>query len=424
MTTSLNLVGKYLPMFLELMMDIPDTNTPGARLIKAFARIISNAVGPKSAQNIVDDHKTEIVFQHGKDPSPNTINKTWWENKSPDMPQFLVRSLLPIGPASKMAPPYCNRINQGILCQRHAENNNLSPIEFLLKYVNLIFCRSSHLGEAMNAHEVMEGLVEIFTSPGPVGNPDIDNLSFVFVKGKSELTPVRANRIDLVHALRILYYTGYMIWFANPDGFTNYHPLVLITNVFLAQTNFFPSNSDIDQPLSRAEKNNYLLALGLNIYEAMRKDFDAKFFLAAADLFPSTVNPTMMPVPLGLKDDTQPPPRPLSDHEDFFTPFYFLFGKNVPSGTTEDGATAEILDHSMLPFYEAAVEQDLDSTGVKAIKTLLTMVCPKHTLNLRVKRNYGLKDKAAMVKLLNEHLQTFGNTHSAYLNELNEAIHP
>jgi hypothetical protein len=410
--TPLALVRRYLPKFTTLMNDIPadpDHADSGTQLVKTFATVITTSIQAKNPQQIVDEHDTNRAFtiEHGKEPSHKTINKAWWESKEPEKPQFIVRALFPIGPASKMTPPYFTRINQGILCQPHAENNNFRPIEFIADHVNKIFCRATHAGEPMNAKEVMEGFVEIFTSTTPVGNLDIDGLSFVFVKGK-DLKPVRANRLDLVHALRVLFYTGYMVFFANPTAFKFFHPLFLITNVFLAQANFFPSNSDMNQPLSDAEKNNYLLALGLNIYEAMRKTLDAEVFLNAADLFPATVNPTTMPMPLGLG----------YDRLDIFTPLYFLFGHNVLEDTTEDAIVAEFFDHSILDFFNDAKSDKFEQMTAGNLKTLLTICCPKTVLNLRAKKNYGLKDKTAMVNSLKQHITTFGTNHAAYLTDL------
>jgi len=428
---------KYHPKFIALMNAIPDSSDPdsGTHLVNTFASVISSNVQTKDPQQIVDEHDTDTVFEHGKDPSAKTIKKSWWETRSDTMPQFLVRSLFPLGPARKMTPPYFNRSNQGILCQPHAENNNLRPIEFVANYVNRIFCRASTTDEPMDAADVMNGFVEIFTSTQPVHNHEIDDLSFVFVKGK-DLKPVCAKRLDIVHALRVLFYSGYLVFFANPTAFKWCHPVFLITNVFLAQTNFFPPNSDMDQPLSDAEKNNYLLALGLNIYEAMRKPFDAEFFLNSYDIFPSTINPTTMPTMgnmgalLGLSyvpaAHAAPTPLP-NDDDDIFTPLHFLFGKQVPDHTTEDDITAEVFDHYILHNYTAVHDkrdEQVAQLDTKQLKILLTIICPKSTLKLQNNKNYGIKSKKAMVELLQKHTTDFDTSHADYLAELKDTNAP
>jgi hypothetical protein len=420
MSVAYTSVTRFLPTFHNVMNMVPSDSDqaprPGAKLVKTIASLMNASVETKAPQQIVDDHKTSTVFAYGKEPSPQTLNQSWWESADPNRPQLLVRNLVSLGPATTMTPPYFKKnVKEGILCESAPENNNLSPIEFIAIYATNIFSR-----EEMDAQEVMAALVEIFTEITPLGNAAIDGLSFVF-NGKKT---VRANRLDLVHALRILFYTGYMIFFANPTAFKFFHPLILITNVFLAQKNFFPSDSDMDLPLSEAEKNNYLLSLGLNIYEAMRNTFEGKFFLNCTDLFPATVNPTMMPPPpaplfLGVVDGVDQPPE-----DNIFRHRYFLFGENVPEDSFDffDFFSPLMFDHSILSNFKAAEEYNFKQLTEKEIKNLLIICCPKTTLTLdekkRKQKNNGLGKRSEMITLLKQYITTFATKHAAYLNEL------
>lgn len=423
MAMPLKLVHKYLPMFIDRMNAIPieESRDSGTCTIKNFAQCLVEKVGPKNPQQIVDEHATHFAFHHGKEPSANSLNPLWWDSCHPDQPQFLFRALFQLGPASTVTPPSFKCANQGILCQPHAENNELRPIEFLAQHVNLVFCRSATMDDTMDETEVMDGFVEIFTSTEPTSVHEIDDLSFVFVKGKG-LNVIRANRLDLVHALRVLFYTGYMIYFANPVAFKFCHPLFLITNVFLAQTNFFPSNNLMDHPLSDAQKSNYLLALGLNVFDVMRKPFDAEFFLNDHHLFPATINPTTMPDPLALSFVPQPGAGP--DGLNVFTPLYFLFGwSGLQEGTTEDGITAQLFDKDVLINYNAVVQSNehLPQLTCEDLQTLMIIICKKTSLKLKAKKNFGCKTKADMIALLNQHITAFGTTHATYLQDLDAA---
>ena len=418
----LKMVSQLVPKLINMFNDIPDSSdyASGTCLIKGYTRLITTFLQAKNSQQIVDAHATATVFDCTKPLCTANIKWDWWFNTD-EKPQFLARSLVTFGPANSLSPPYFQRPNQGILCQPHAVNNNMTPIEYLVHTVNMEFCRTR---EHMAADEVMEGFVEIFTSTDPVGNPDIDNHSFVFVKG-ADLLPIKAKRLDLVHAIRVVFYTGMLVYLANPKDFQHYHPLVLITNIFLAQNNFFPTNKDMDKPLTKAQKTNYLLALGLNIFEAIRKDFDASFFLDNADFFPPTFNPTTMPAPqraIGYVPSGSPPSAPPASEAVFHT-FYFLFGERVLQNQTEPDTTikAEPLDDSILPYYEYAVNNEFDQFNRDQLKTLITIVCPKHTLNLKDKTYFGLKKKTNMTAFLTQHLPAFNAIYFGYITDLKEA---
>lgn len=414
------ILHKFLPKFAAILAAIPgkpEDQDSGTQLVKTFAETIGSKLDAKDPDQLVADHATDLVFEDGKEPSAKTIKHSWW-NSFDSRPQWLVRALFPLGPASNVTPAHFRRTNQGILCQPSAETG-LRPIEYIAKQVNRAFCRANK----MDAEDVMAGFVDIFTNTNPLDDDVIDNLGFVFVTGK-DMTEAPANRLDLVHALRLLFFTGYLIYFCNPTAFKWAHPIFLVTAVFQAQTNFFPPNKDMDRPLSEAQKSNYLLALGLNVFEAIRNPFDADFF-HSADLFAATINPTSMPQPLGL-GYVPPPGAPAANQHppDEFNLVYmtnFLLGNQVAEDTTEDGITAELFDQDVLINYNAVRnknEQLVAQLVARELKTLMTIICPKTALKLQARQNYGCKTKAAMITILNDHITTFGTTHQAYLQDL------
>ena len=61
---------------------------------------------------------------------------------------------------------------------------------------------------------------------------------------------------------------------------------------------------------------------------------------------------------------------------------------------------------------------DLPQVSGAELKTLMTIICPKTALNLTAKKNFGCKNKAAMIDILNHYITTFGNTHATYLHDL------
>ena len=416
----LTILHKFLPKFAAILEAIPgkqEDQDSGTKLVKTFAELIASRVGTMNPDQLVADHVTELVFEDGKEPSAKTIKPSWWDSSSDSRPQWLVRVLFPFGPASNVTPAHFKRINQGILCQPSAETC-LRPIEYIAQQLNRAFCRANK----MDAEDVMADFVDIFTNPKPLDGDVIDSLEFVFVTGKA-MTEVAANRLDLVHALRLLFFTGYLIYFCNPTAFKWAHPIFLITAVFQAQTNFFPPNKDMDRPLSEAQKSNYLLALGLNVFEAIRKPFDADLF-HSADLFPATINPTSMPQPLVL-GYVSPPGAPAGaanqQPPDEFNPTNFLFGNQVAEDTTEDGIATELFDHEVLINYNAVRGNNhklQSQVTMKELKILMTIICPKTALNLEAHKNHGCKTKRIMIDILNEHITTFGTTHHVYLQDL------
>ena len=416
----LHMIAPLQNMLVKKFNDIPnnpDKKTAGNK-IKSYCDQIVEWVGFKTPEKIVAEHATSIVFDCGKPPCTANINHAWWENNTHDeLPQFLARSLTTFGPVDVLSPPYFKRANQGILIQGHAENNNMSPIEYLVLQVNMEFCRTD---EPMDANEVMDGLVEIFTSTAAVSNTTIDNLVFRIVF-TDKLTPFEATRLDLVHALHIVFYIGMLVYLANPEGFCHCHPASLIINIFLAQGNCFPANTDIDKPLSKVQQGEWLLTLGLNIFDAMRKEFDAAFFLNNADFFPCTTNPTMMPPSLAI-GYRKPQDADADAGAPVFETAYFLFGARPNQAEPDTTIKAEPLDGSILPYYQYAVKGEYAQLNRDQLKTLITIVCPKETLNLTSKTYFGLKIKADMIALLTKHLPAFNTTNAEYITELSATM--
>ena len=330
-----------LLMMLQTIPGDPENPNSGTQFVRSCANVISSALEAKGPDQIAADHDTSTVFADKNEPSTNSINNDWWNAKPAhyiNSPQVFYRALYTFGPVNEIKPPYHNDSTEGILCQPHAENNSLRPIEFLANHVLRAFSRSE-----MSPEDVMEGWIDIFTSTNAV-RPDyfmeLDDLSFVFVKQYSQET-IRAKRLDLVHALRVLFYTGHLVLMANPEAFDFAHPLRLITNVFLAQVNFFPHDSDMDQPLSPKEKNDYLLKLGIKIFERLCEEFYDSFLVSGADLFPVTFNPTLMPAPSVMAILNTPLERDEQQlteaYEQQFTLSYFLFGQKVSENKRERG---------------------------------------------------------------------------------------
>lgn len=411
---------------LDAIPSKPEDINSGTQLIKTFADIISTKLGDKTPGQLGADHATDIVFEDGKEPSAKTIKRAWWSSYTSS---WLFRVLFPLGPTSYVTPDYFQRTNQGILCQPSSKTG-FSPIEHVANQASRAFCRTGKMGDA---DDFMEFLVDIFTNTQPVDDDDIDSLSVVFVTGKA-MTEIYANRIDLVHAIRLLFFTGYLIYWCNPTAFKWAHPVFLITAVFQAQANFFPPDKDMDTPLSEAQKSNYLFALGINVCEAIRQPFDARFF-NSADLFPATINPTSMPQPLALGYVPPPPPGappgapPAAANQqttDEFSPAYFLYGNQVAEGTTDADIPAELFDQDTLFNYNAVRNQNGDLQAqleARELKILMTIICPKSALNTKARKNHGCKNKAAMIATLRDHIGTFGTTHQAYLQDL-EATEP
>lgn len=411
---SLALIHKFVPKFASILASIPGPGVPksGTQLIRLFADVINQHLGSKTPEQFVADHATNQAFEDDQEPSNKTIKREWWESK--DGARF-ARALFPMGLANMVTPPYFNRINQGILCQPSAETG-FRPIEYIAHHVNRAFCRAN-----MDADDVMNDYVDIFTNPNPLQDDVVDKLEFTFVSGK-EMLEYRANRLDLVHAIRLLYFTGYFTYLCNPTAFYWTHPLFLITAVFQAQTNFFPSMLN---SLSEAQKKNYLLALGLNVFERIRKPFEAEFF-DGADLFPATGNPTNMPQDPFRLGYSAPPAgapegAPAGAHEELvFNPTYFLFGEQIANGTNNNGIAATIFDQDVFNNYTAVHDNTTYLPQVKAseLTTLMTIICPKDALEHPTKPNYGYKKKAHQIALLKKHITTFNTTHHLYLQEL------
>lgn len=429
--SQLKMVQQLQSQLIEVFLKIPDDfdSTTGKKLIKGFSSVIIDAIEHKSPQQLVDDHTREFVFGQVKAPVTANIRPEWWSLETEGKPCFLARAILTLGPANGLCPSHHQRVNQGILCEPHAKNQNMTPIECLLHHFNMEACES---GELLDGDQIMRDLVEIFTSTKSVGNPNIDNCDIFFVKGV-QYTPVKSTRLDLVYALHLVFYTGLLVCFANPTDFKHYHPLVLITNIFRAQMNFFPDNKHMDKPLSPVQRSNYLLKLGINIFETLRKDFDAKFFLDNADFFPPTSNPTMMPAPRALAYVPGAAALVLDaahdkqDNDSVFETWYFLFGKRATENDRDlenPDIEAEPLDASILPIYQSAVNNEFDSIDRSRLKVLMTIICPKDILNLNAKNWFGYKTKAQMIAVINAHITTFKDTHNleGYITELDAAV--
>jgi hypothetical protein len=426
--TQCKAVTKSKDQLVKIFNDIPDSNDQGSatRLIKGYASIISGFAVNKNSQQIIDDHATALVFGTGPI-GRASIKPDYWNSE--ETGPFFLRSLGCIGPANALCPPYFHRPNQGILCQPHAENNDMTPIEYLVRAVYMEFCRTR---EPMDANEVMKGYIEIFTELKPVGNSIIDGLSLTMVKGNN-LVPLKATRLNIVHALLILFYTSHLVYSANP-ALHFYHPMVVITNIFLAQKNFFPPNEGMDKPLTDAHKKRYLLNLGLSIYEVLRVATDTSLFLDNAELFPVTFNPTTMPptpkaigyrIPsseeaaIPSSEEAAIP----SDEQAVVKTLYFLFGNQVRENTIQPDTTisAEPLDYSIIDYYMDAVDNNFDTMTKANVQTLITIVCPKDTVNLNSKKFFGIKTKEMMTTLLTKHLPAFNTAYKRYVTDVKEA---
>lgn len=440
--TNLTLLANYIPYMkyhLNLIMEKLDSS-PAGNYIKAISKIIGEALNTKDAATIVADHDTNFAFVTNMHPCTASLAQSWWK-AGETKPQLFVLAMLTFGPADGLSPPHSKRVNQGILCQPHVENNRMTPIELLGSTISDEFYRVGKQHK-MGAEEIMHGYVENFTSLQHVKNDTIDNLQIIFVKGSSQLEPVKGNRLDIVYSLHVVYYTGMLVYLANPKDFQHYHPLILITNIFLAQKNFFPPDKDVEKALSKSEKNNYLLALGVHIFDAIRKEFETKFFLDNEKCFPSKINPTMMPAPkehiLYLGAPGAPVAMPpvaafaAADAETVQT-YFFLFGKQTEENdkTQENGIKAEPLDDSIFPFYESVlnsvVDDDFSQVSLgeikcRQLKILITIVCPKEDLKLEKKKNFGLANKAIMIALLQKRISSFNSANLDYITKLKEAI--
>ena len=425
--TSLAYLHKYLPRFKAIMTAIPgNPEEPGSatQLVKTFSVAIIDKLQDKNPDQLVADHATDLVFEPNTEPSAQTMRRSWWDSSDPGRPQNLVRVLFPLALARELTPAGFQRANQGVLCQPSAETG-YRPIEFIMREVGRAFCRANK----MSSRDVMTDLVDIFTNTSPIDD-DIDKLKFDFVYGM-KMRVLKGNRIDLVHTIRILFFTGYLIYFTNPTAFKWAHPVFLIVALFQAQTNFFPPNKDMAQALSEGEKSKYLLALGLNVFEAIRKPFDAEFF-KGPDLFPTSINPTNMPhlqalnfVPAAGAPPPQGAPAPPANHApDEFNLTYFLFGNQVLEGTNDEGVTAELFDHDVLTNYTAVRDrtEDLPQVTGFELMTLMTIIIPKTHLRLNARKNYGYKNKQAMIDLINTHIATFDATYATYLGDLADTI--
>ena len=104
-----------------------------------------------------------------------------------------------------------------------------------------------------------------------------------------------------------------------------------------------------------------------------------------------------------------------------------LFGKRAAEDQTDPDNSdieAEPLDASILPFYQALVLKEFDLIDRNRLKTLITIICPKDTLNLHAKNWFGLKNRAEMIALINTHITAFKANHDleGYITELEAMV--
>ncbi len=410
---------KLLATFANLPESEPSAGEDGSKLVKGYASLIAAVVKDKTVDTIIRDHSRETVFEPNTLPTTNNIKQEWWNCLYPGSSKegYLARAVYSIGNVITV-PPFHKQETLGFLSVRSF--NRQTPIE---NATHNFYTEIAKTNEKLDAKGLLEELVAIFTDDQPLGNNNFENCKLVFVKGIDTLA---ATRIDIVHAIRVLFYTGFLVFMANPIDFKHYHPLMLITKLFLSQDNFFPTEYMMDEPLSKADQHNFLLLLGQSIYEAIRQPFETEYFiLHGPEFFPATNNPTMMPAPPAITFTPAaapaPPPPPSSSEIEFY---YFLWGNHLPGLPGNVDPDAQPLDEQIVKHYKHAVENNFASIPNKSIlKILITIICPNDTLDLS-KEFFGLS-RAAMVALINKHLPAFQEKHDlkSYLEDL-ERIEP
>jgi hypothetical protein len=387
---------------LQTMYDNP---TSGAceDFIQNCATTIASHLDATNAQLLVDNHTDPAIFQappYGKKKLNDHITDSFWRMNSVGQPAALVRSILSIGPAANYLPSGVVRDNQGILCQPNSSNHGKTPIEFLA-HVHLMEVIKP--GGHVTADTLFNTYIDLFTNTGTVHNDKIEEQKITFVKGIENTTTSIGNRLDIVNTLRLAYLIGLVVYFSNPTQFKHYHPIHVITRIFLAQKNFFLM--DHVSEFGPVQQHNYLLSLGIQVYETIRKSIDPLLLLNNRALYSSA------PLMLTHRHE-QPEP---SEHTDRF----FLFGIPSTEGASELNCSAQPLDASTLEFYNNALNQeDLDSYYVNDIINLITMVCPKEVLPSHSARKFGIKNKPSMIALLRDHIATFhaNNAIQAYID--------
>jgi hypothetical protein len=434
-------LAEILPVVTHKFASLPtSTNKDGTQIIHAYGQLLCQHVAGKTPEDLINDHATAVVFNHGKAPITSNISKTWWSTEKDGQPCFLARAMLCFGPADLLAPPHYPReklVNNGILCQPHACNDDKTPIESLF---HVFLQEADGVG-------TIDDAVEIFTSTDSVANTTIDNYEIFFVINRmhSALVPVSAKRLDLVHAIRTVFFLGLLVFYSNPVDFQHYHPRVLYQAIFSRQTNLIPPN--LDKTLSPATRANWLFALGTKIFEKIRKEFDATFFLNNATLFPTSPVHTLMPLAGLLRTAassyhasdhatdhatdhaSDQAADQASDHASNFDILYFLWGvkvnhdDNEPDDNEPDSfctVTAQPLDAKMITIYDHIQNDNLHGLSRHQLSQLIILTCPKNNLNVS-KKLFGLENKTNMIAFIKKHHSTFLTNNpnlDTYISEL------
>jgi hypothetical protein len=385
---------------LQTMYQEPASGTC-EEFITNCANAIANHLDVTDAQLLVDNHNDPATFQHPgtKRKLNDHINPAFWRMNAVGQPAALVRSILTIGPTADYLPSGVVRDNQGILCQTNSWNDNKTPIEYLAHILLKSVVKQGHV----TSDALFNTYINLFTNTGPFYDDAIDDTRITFVKGIENTTTTNGNRLDIVNTLRLAYLIGLVVYLANPTQFKHYHPIFIITRIFLAQKNFFLLDHASD--FGPVQQHNYLLSLGIQTYETIRKSIDPILLLNNRALYSS--------VPLMLTHRHEAPEP--SEHTDRF----FLFGNPSTEGASELNCYAQPLDASTVDFYYNALNQEeIDSYKVKDTINLITMVCPQDVLPSHSARNFGIKSKPNMIALLREHIATFhaNNAIQAYID--------
>ena len=396
----LNTAQKITSALQTMVMD----PTPGTceDFVNNCATTIANHLDATDAQLLVDNHTDPAIFQNpgNKKKLNDHITPAFWHMNAVGQPAALVRSILTIGPTADYLPSGVSRDQQGLLCQPNSWNDNKTPIEFLAQFhIKEVIKQGGHV----TSDALFKSYIDLFTNTGTFYNEDIERKSITFVKGIENTTTTTGNRLDIVNTLRLAYLIGLVVYFANPVEFKHYHPIYVITRIFLAQKNFFLM--DHVSEFGPVQQHNYLLSLGIKVYENIRKSIDSILLLNNRALYSAA------PLMLTHRDDHPEP----SEHTDRF----FLFGIPSTEGASELNCYAQPLDASTLEFYNNALNQeDIDSYLVKDIINLITMVCPQEVLPSHSARNFGIKSKPNMIALLRDHIATFhaNNAIQAYVD--------
>lgn len=383
-------------------VDLNRTESECGAFILSSASTLATHIDAKNPEDLIKDH-TDGVFHASNRASNQNITEMFWGQNRTGQQAALVRSMLSIGPANDYTPSWYHRDNQGLLCQPSFKNHDKTPIEYLAHNHRI---EANKAGGISTPRELMSNYIKLFTSTDDTHNECIDNLTIHFVKGMEQTVHIKGGRLDIVYTLRLAYIIGLVVFLSNPTQFNHYHPIHVITRIFIAQKKLFIVDHE-SRPLSEEEKRDYLISLGLSVYETFRKPIDATLFLNNRNLFSSALA-------LGYV-----PPAP-PEHKDHF----FLFGETSTQGfKDEENMEARALDSNVVEFYINALNgENLGSYSREDLCNLIAMVCPKTSLkpNFATLRFFGFYDKKAKVAHISAHIHTFHAKHNiqAYIDAM------